>query len=117
MSKNLVVTRHDLKKLEFIKLLGLEEPSQLPKCKLKSKRITIKKASCTGCSQDCDHRSKENYGTELTQTKVSKGRKRLHNEKTKIYFCSVPSCSYSSKYKRRFEEHYENCFKMYQKCF
>jgi len=41
--------------------------------------------------------------------KTNKRRKRLHNECSRSFFCSVPLCRFSSEDRHKFEEHYKSC--------
>ena len=99
-----------LKKFEFIGSLG----PQQKKRRFKSKRDSTKKSSAKGCDHNCINHPKDENGKDFTKA-FPTGRKRLHNEDSKIYFCSVPSCSFSSQHKRAFEEHYDLCYKTHQK--
>ena len=98
-----------LRKFEFLASLG----PQKKKRRFKSKRDSARKLSSKGCDHDCINHPRDEHNKDLTKASPT-GRKRLHNVNLKLYFCSVPSCSFSSQHKRTFVEHYGLCYKTHQ---
>ena len=115
MSQNLGNAVDALKYLNSTKLFDLNEPSRLIKGRPKSKRDPRKKLSCTGCNQDCNGFSNSIENDKAIKKVSQHGRKRLLNENIPIFFCSVPTCCFSSNVKHFFEEHYDLCYKTYQR--
>ena len=115
MSQNLGSTVDAFNALKKTKLWDLKEPSRLTNRRLKSKRESRKNLFCTGCNHDCNGFSSLIANTKAIKKISRHGRKRLHNGNIPIFFCSVPMCYYSSNNKHTFEEHYELCYKTYQK--
>ena len=89
MSQNQGGIGPGLKKLEFIESLGPQKPSIIQKKRrFKSKRDSTRKSSSERCDHNCINHPKDENGKDFPKTSQT-GRKRLYNEKSQIYFCSV----------------------------